>query len=125
MRGRIILTRYSTLRGISSEALLSDLRLGRFSRFEPMSPANFGCERFVFHQSSNFLKYDLYRVATGTEFCRAAKRVVDLAHPQTRRAARNHGPYLGVAEKIARADDYGAGLAPRLETSTSQPAGEW
>lgn len=63
------------------------------------SLANFGRESLVFHQSSNFLKYDFYGVATATAFCRAAERVVDLAHPQTRRTARSRGPDLGVAEQ--------------------------
>lgn len=74
-----------------------------------MSLANFACESFVLQQSSDFLKYDLYRVAATTAFRGATERVVDLAHSQTRRAARNC-PDLGITENVARADDHGRSL---------------
>ena len=67
--------------------------------------ANSLCLRRVIERSSEFLKYDLYCVAATTAFRGATERVVDLAHSQTRRAARNR-PNLGITENVARADDH-------------------
>ena len=65
--------------------------------------------------SIDFLKNDFDRADAAAALRRAAERGIDAAYSRTRRAPRNGGFNLGVAEPIAGADDHDALLVEHAD----------